>query len=82
MKQAKIYVVPKEGVLDPQGAAVKRALDSLGFHGIHDIRIGKYIKVTLDDEQDDIVNEKIKNMCEKLLANEVIEDYFFEIEGA
>ena len=81
MIQARIYVVPKKGVLDPQGAAVKRALDSLGFNGIQDIRIGKYIKVTLDENPDEDIDEKIKKMCEMLLANEVIEDYFYEIEG-
>jgi phosphoribosylformylglycinamidine synthase subunit PurS len=81
MIQAEIYVVPKKGVLDPQGSAVKRALDTLGFDGIQDIRIGKYIKLTLDDSKDENVDMKIKSMCEKLLANEVIEDYFYKIEG-
>lgn len=82
MIQAEIFVVPKKGVLDPQGSAVKRALYSLGFEGIQDIRIGKYIKVTLDDNTNESVDKKIKSMCEKLLANEVIEDYFYKIEGA
>jgi len=81
MAKAKIYVVPKAGVLDPQGAAVKKALDSLGFRGIKDIRIGKFINIELDDNHTNETEKNVDEMCQKLLANEVIEDYYFEIEG-
>jgi len=81
MTRAKIYIVPKKDVLDPQGKVVKKALTSLGFSGIKDLRIGKYIDVVMDQNPGQKLNDKVKSMCEKLLANEVIEDYFFEIEG-
>ncbi|MBR2221781.1 MAG: phosphoribosylformylglycinamidine synthase subunit PurS [Campylobacter sp.] len=67
-----VNVYLKNGVLDPAGKATKHALESLGFNGVNDVRIGKQIILELSDETSD---EQIKNMCEELLANTVIEDY-------
>ncbi|MEE3743910.1 phosphoribosylformylglycinamidine synthase subunit PurS [Campylobacter porcelli] len=67
-----INVYLKNGVLDPAGKATKHALQSLGFNGVDDVRIGKQIILNLNENTTD---EEIKNMCEELLANTVIEDY-------
>ncbi|MBI2083332.1 MAG: phosphoribosylformylglycinamidine synthase subunit PurS [Deltaproteobacteria bacterium] len=74
--KARIYITLKSGVLDPQGKAVQQALASLGFHEVQDVRIGKYIELELEKNS----KERIKEMCEKLLANTVIESYRFEVE--
>jgi phosphoribosylformylglycinamidine synthase len=76
--KAKVYVTLKSGVLDPQGQAVARALGRLGFAEVKDARIGKYIEVQLEDGVAD-VDAHLKSMCEKLLANTVIEEYRYEI---
>jgi len=78
--QAKIYVTLKKGVLDPQGKAVKHSLETLGFNEAEDVRIGKYIEMKLKDMARSDAEEKVKDMCEKLLANTVIESYRFEVE--
>lgn len=70
--QVKINVFLKEGVLDPAGKATRHALTSLGFNGVKLVRIGKQIVI---DFEDDVSDEKIKQMCDELLANPVIEDY-------
>ncbi len=71
----RIYVTLKNGVLDPQGKAIHHALESLDFNGVNDVRAGKLIELDVDDNMADADIEK---MCEKLLANTVIEN--FEIE--
>ena len=76
---AKIYVTLKKGVLDPQGKAVQHSLESLGYKEVRDIRLGKYMEVKFDNIERDKANTRIREMCEKLLANPVIEDYRFEI---
>ena len=76
--KAKVYVTLKPGVLDPQGQAVARALGRLGFAEVKDARIGKYIEMQIDDSVKD-VEAHLKQMCEKLLANTVIEEYRYEI---
>ena len=76
--KARVFVTLKPGVLDPQGQAVARALGRLGFAEVKDARIGKYIEVQLDDGVKD-VDAHLKQMCEKLLANTVIEEYRYEI---
>ena len=68
----------KSGVLDPQGQAVARALGRLGFAEVKDARIGKFIEMQLADDVKD-VDGHIEQMCEKLLANTVIEEYRYEI---
>jgi phosphoribosylformylglycinamidine synthase PurS subunit len=76
---AKIFVTPKRGVLDPQGKAVQHALQTLGFDEVGDVRIGKYIEIQVADAADEHVAARVREMCEKLLANRVIEDFRFEI---
>jgi phosphoribosylformylglycinamidine synthase subunit PurS len=79
--KAKIYVTIKQNVLDPQGNAVQGALHTLGFNEVSKVRIGKYLEVELDTNDRAQAEEKLKVMCEKLLANTVVEDYRFELEG-
>ncbi len=74
-----VNVFLKEGVLDPQGKAAHHALDSLGFDGVKDVRIGKQIVIKLDAEDKAKAEAEVKEMCETLLANTVIEDYTIEI---
>ena len=76
---AVINVFLKDGVLDPQGKAAHHALDSLGFEGVSDVRIGKQIIIKLDTDDKDKAYEEATQMCETLLANTVIEDYTIEI---
>lgn len=78
--KAIVNVFLKEGVLDPQGKAAHHALHSLGFEGVEDVRIGKQIILKLSDSHREHAEEKVKEMCETLLANTVIEDYTIEIK--
>ncbi len=77
--KAIVNIYLKEGVLDPQGKAVHHALDSLGFDGVKDVRVGKQIVLELEAESRDAAEEEVKQMSETLLANTVIEDYNIEI---
>ena len=79
---AKIYVTLKPGVLDAQGDTVKSALETLGFTGVEDVRIGKFMVVTLNSATREQANAQVEEMCRRLLANPIIEDYTFELEGA
>lgn len=79
MYKVKVYVTLRESVLDPQGVAVKNSLHSLNFSEIEDVRIGKYMELTVE-KSDRPVEVVVKEACEKLLANTVIEDYRYEIE--
>ena len=74
--KARVYVMLKNGVLDPQGEAVRHALGSLGFDGVNGVRQGKVIELDLADGT---TEETVKEMCEKLLANAVIESYRIEV---
>jgi phosphoribosylformylglycinamidine synthase PurS subunit len=74
--KARVHVMLKNGVLDPQGAAVKHALGALGFDGVSDVRQGKVIEVDLADGTSEA---QVTEMCEKLLANTVIESYTIEL---
>jgi phosphoribosylformylglycinamidine synthase len=79
-KMARVYVTLKRGVLDPQGSAVGRALNSLGYDEVTGVRLGKYIEVTLQDGADLAAERKrIEEMCRRLLANTVIEDFRIEV---
>lgn len=80
MSMAKVYVTLKKGILDPQGRAVKESLDSLGFSGVEEVRMGKYIEVKLRGADKDKLEKELTGMCEKLLANPIIEDYRYEME--
>ena len=73
--KAKVYVTLKNGVLDPQGKAIHHALEALGFSGVNDVRQGKFIELDLADGSSDA---DIDEMCRKLLANTVIENYRVE----
>jgi phosphoribosylformylglycinamidine synthase len=81
MLTAKIFVTLKPGVLDAQGDTVKSALEALGFNGVEDVRIGKFLVIRLDDNAREQAAAQVEEMCKRLLANPVIEDYTFEIEG-
>ncbi len=78
--KAKVYVTLKRGVLDPQGKAVMGALRSLGFDNVKGVRIGKLIEIELEEGPKDEAEGEIRRMCEKLLANTVIEDFKIEVE--
>lgn len=77
--KAKIRITFKNGVLDPQGKAIANALGSLGFHGVGEVRQGKYIEVDLEPMPEDKAREMVERMCKELLANTVIENYSYEI---
>ena len=77
---AKIYITLKKDVLDPQGSVIANSLKSLGFNNIEDVRQGKFIEVKLNAENKETANKQLNEMCEKLLANSVIEDYKVEID--
>ncbi|HWL25123.1 MAG TPA: phosphoribosylformylglycinamidine synthase subunit PurS [Ureibacillus sp.] len=79
MTKVKIYVTLRESVLDPQGSAVQGSLAKMGYNEVSDVRIGKYLEVTIGETTCSI-DDLVKEMCEKLLANTVIEDYRFEVE--
>ena len=81
MKKVKIYVTLKESILDPQGSAVQGSLQKIGYAEVTDIRIGKYLEVEIADTDRD-VEAIVKEMCEKVLTNTVIEKYRYEIEEA
>ncbi|MDD4178696.1 MAG: phosphoribosylformylglycinamidine synthase subunit PurS [Candidatus Margulisbacteria bacterium] len=82
MAKVKIYITPKKGVLDPQGKTVESALHSLGYKKVSGVHIGKYIELDLTTDQPSHPTTKklIDEMCKKLLANMVIEDYRYEVE--
>jgi phosphoribosylformylglycinamidine synthase len=67
--KARVLIRPKEGILDPQGQTVERALPALGFEGVSHVRVGRMVELEVDDPS------RVPEMCEKLLANPLIEDY-------
>ena len=77
--KATVVVMLKNGVLDPQGEAVRRALSSLGFEGVDSVRQGKVIELDLSAQDRAAAETEVRAMCEKLLANTVIESYRIEI---
>jgi len=77
--KARVHVTLKSGVLDPQGKAIAHALGSLGFAGVNDVRQGKVIELDLAENDPKRVEAAVKAMCEKLLANTVIENYAIEL---
>ena len=77
--KARICVTLKTEVLDPQGDAVRRALGTLGFEGVKDVRVGKLVELEVDRDDREGVERDVRSMCEKLLANAVIEDFRFEL---
>ena len=77
---ARVVVVPKPVVNDPQGVTVRQGLNALGFGEVADVRVGKYIEVRLDGSSAEEARRRVDEMCRQLLANQVIEDYRFEVE--
>lgn len=77
--KARVFVTLKREVLDPQGDAVRRALVSLGFETVRDVRVGKLVEVDLEGTDRARVEGDLRAMCEKLLANAIIEDFHFEL---
>ncbi|MDP3058558.1 MAG: phosphoribosylformylglycinamidine synthase subunit PurS [bacterium] len=80
MWKAKIYVTLRAGIHDPQGQAVESSLLALGFKNISNMRVGKFLEVTLEAVSEEIAKDTIRAMCDRLLANPVMEDYTFIIE--
>jgi phosphoribosylformylglycinamidine synthase len=77
--KAKIIVMPKKTVLDPQGKTVQHALESMGFRGIKEVRVGKFIEVELAGGNKAALQKQLDEACHQLLSNPVIEDYSLEI---
>lgn len=79
--KATVHVTLKNGVLDPQGKAIEHALGALGFDGVNQVRQGKFLELDLSETDTEKARAQVTDMCEKLLANTVIENYTVEIEG-
>ena len=71
----RIHIVPRRGILDPQGKAVTDALHTLGFAAVGDVRVGRYLVVETDAASEDAARQDARTMCERLLANPVTEDF-------
>jgi phosphoribosylformylglycinamidine synthase len=78
--KAHVIVMPKAVVNDPQGVTVKQGLGALGFAEVTDVRVGKYIDISLEAANEREARQRVEEMCRQLLANHVIEDFRFEIE--
>lgn len=79
--KAKIYVTLKRGVLDPQGKAIRASLSQLGIDGVEDVRVGKFMEITLKEIGAEEARRLLDEACRRLLANTVIEEYRIEIGG-
>jgi phosphoribosylformylglycinamidine synthase subunit PurS len=79
--RVRVFVTPREGILDPQGRAVEAALANLGFAGVSDVHLGRYIVLALDAPSKIAAEETVRKMCEQLLTNPLIEQYRFEVEA-
>ncbi|MTI80155.1 MAG: phosphoribosylformylglycinamidine synthase subunit PurS [Firmicutes bacterium] len=79
MYQAKIYITLRKSVLDPQGSAVTKSLHAMGYDNVNDVRVGRYLVVDVDTTDKEAAEKQVQDMCNKLLANPVIEDYTFEL---
>lgn len=79
--RVRVHVTLKQGVLDPQGKAIGTALKSLGFGGIDEVRQGKFIELDIAETDPAKARQQVGEMCEKLLANTVIEDYAIELDS-
>jgi phosphoribosylformylglycinamidine synthase subunit PurS len=73
--RARVLIRPKAGILDPQGVAVERALPALGFEGVANVHVGRLVELDVAEQ------EQLEPLCEKLLANPLVEDYEIEIVG-
>ncbi len=77
--KAKIHVTLKQGILDPQGKTIEHALDSLGFKNAANVHVGKYVELDLKESDKAKAEAQVKSMCEKLLANTIVEEYRYEL---
>ena len=80
--QAEVRITPRAGLLDPEGHAVEGALKSLEFGGVKDVRVGRLIRFRVNATSDDAARKAVDDMCRKLLANPVTEDYALTVEAA
>ena len=78
--KARVHITLRNGVLDPQGKAIEHALSGLGFDGINDVRQGKYIELELSESDPAAARASVETMCEKLLANTVIENFEIDLD--
>ena len=79
--KAKVYITLKPGLLDAQGKTIKGALESLGFRGVHEVRMGKYIELELNGGvRPDAAKREVERMCQKLLANPIVETYRVDVK--
>ncbi|MCX5725227.1 MAG: phosphoribosylformylglycinamidine synthase subunit PurS [Nitrospirae bacterium] len=78
--KAKIHVTLKQGILDPQGKAIEHALGSLGFKNAGHVRVGKYMEVEVHETDKAKADAAVKAMCEKLLANTIVEEFTYELQ--
>ena len=76
--KARVYITLKSGVLDPQGQAVSQTLGRLGFEEVTSVRIGKYVELELNETDEDRARERVTEMCNRLIANTVIEEFRIE----
>ena len=79
--KAKICITLKAGLLDAQGKTIKQALESLGFKGVQDVRVGKYLELELNHGSAGAAKKDVERMCQKLLANPVVEQYRVELKA-
>ena len=77
--RVKIFISFKKGVLDPQGKAIEQSLHTLGYREVEDVRLGKLVDLRVADGSAEAIKDRVREMCDKLLANPVIEDYRFEL---
>lgn len=80
--RARVTVYPRREILDPQGKAIRDALSRVGFPGVEDVRAGKSFEISLAGEDPEAARRELRDMCERLLANTVVEDYSVELLGA
>ena len=79
--KARVHITLKDGVLDPQGKAIQHALDTLGFAGVEDVRQGKFLELELAESDPAAARAALEQMCQRLLANTVIENYAIDLEA-
>ncbi|WP_026908088.1 phosphoribosylformylglycinamidine synthase subunit PurS [Paucisalibacillus globulus] len=80
MRKVTVFITLKQGVLDPQGKQVQESLNVLGYKEVQEARVGKYVELQVEDGPN--IEARVQEMCDKLLANPVIEDYHFDVEEA
>jgi phosphoribosylformylglycinamidine synthase len=80
MTRVEVFIQLKPGLLDPQGETLTHALESLGHEGVSDLRVGKWITFRMDETDRDAVEREVEEMCERLLANPVIESFEYRLD--